>query len=114
MHLKLTTNHCKLINNMAIQQTLEKLRAKPEHIRKRVAFWTSFGITAIIFAFWLATFSINGNTAQDSVANAVSKASSPGSSLIAGVGNFFVDVKEMIFGAKKITYKEVEVRAGTR
>ncbi|OHA16716.1 MAG: hypothetical protein A3C79_00020 [Candidatus Taylorbacteria bacterium RIFCSPHIGHO2_02_FULL_45_28] len=99
---------------MALQTTLENLRAKPEHIRKRVAFWTSFGITAIIFAFWLASFSITGSTANTAVATAVAKAGNPGSSLIAGVGNFFVDIKEMIFGARKIKYSEVEVRAGDR
>jgi len=99
---------------MAIQTHLENLRAKPEHIRKRVAFWTSFGITAIIFVFWITSFSITGSTAEGTVATALAKTQSPGSSLIAGVGNFFVDVKEMIFGAKKIEYKEVEVRGGDK
>lgn len=97
---------------MAFQDTLENLRAKPEHIRKRIAFWSSFGITAIIFMFWLGSFSVSGSTAKGAVTAAVTKAGSPGSSLIAGVGNFFVDIKEMIFGAKKITYKEVIVTPG--
>jgi hypothetical protein len=99
---------------MAFQTHLENLRAKPEHIRKRIAFWSSFGITAIIFMFWLGSFSVSGSTAKGAVATAVAKAGSPGSSLIAGVGNFFIDIKEMIFGAKKINYSEVEVRAGDK
>lgn len=99
---------------MAFQTTLENLRAKPEHVRKRIAFWTSFGVTGLIFMFWLASFSITGTPAQGVVASAVEKAGAPGSSLIAGVGSFFVDIKEMIFGAKKITYTEVEVRPGER
>ncbi len=103
-----------LLHNMKLQTHLENLRAKPEHIRKRIAFWSSFGITAIIFAFWLGSFSITGSTASGAVASAVSKAGSPGSSLIAGVGNFFVDIKEMIFGAKKIKYSEVVVTPGSK
>ena len=99
---------------MSLQTTLDNLRAKPEHIRKRIAFWSSFGITAVIFMFWLASFSITGTAAKGAVASAVQKAGSPASSLIAGVGNFFVDVKEMIFGAKKIQYAEVEVKAGKK
>jgi hypothetical protein len=99
---------------MVFEQTLENLRAKSEHVRKRIAFWTSFGITAIIFVFWLASFSITSTTAKSTVAVAVAKADSPAKSLIAGVGSFFVDIKEMIFGAKKIIYKEVHVRAGDK
>lgn len=97
---------------MTLQTRLENLRAKPEHVRKRFAFWTSFGVTAIIFVFWLASFSAFGASSNATIANTVSRAGSPGQSLIAGVGSFFVDIKEMIFGAKKIKYSEVEVRAG--
>lgn len=64
--------------------------------------------------FWLGSFSTTGTAAKGAVAATVNKVASPGSSLIAGVGNFFVDVKEMIFGAKKITYTEVEVSAGRK
>lgn len=99
---------------MALQTHLENLRGKPEHVRKRFAFWSSFGVTAIIFVFWLASFSASGNTSNTVIASAVEKAGSPGSSLIAGVGNFFVDIKEMIFGTKKITYTEVEVSPGKK
>ena len=99
---------------MAFQTYLHNLRAKPEHVRKRFAFWASFGITALIFVFWLASFSITSTPADNAVAKAVEQAGSPGSSMIAGVGNFFTDIKEMIFGTKKITYKEVIVTPGKK
>lgn len=96
---------------MSLQTTLEKMRAKPDHVRTRIAFWSSFGITAVIFTFWLASFSVAG-TPNKAVASAVEKAGTPGQSLVASVGSFFVDIKDMIFGSKKIKYTEVEVSPG--
>ncbi len=96
---------------MSLQTTLEKMRAKPDHVRTRIAFWSSFGITAVIFTFWLASFSVTG-TPNKAVASAVEKAGAPGQSLVASVGSFFVDIKDMIFGSKKIKYAEVEVIPG--
>jgi hypothetical protein len=97
---------------MNLQSHLENLRAKPEHIRKRYAFWSSLGITAVIFTFWVASFSSWGSTSAPVVATAVDKAGTPAQSMIAGVGSFFVDIKDMIFGAKKIKYTSVEVVPG--
>ncbi len=97
---------------MALESYLENLKAKPEHIRKRYAFWTSFGVTAVIFAFWIASFTSWGSTSSQAVAQVVDRAGSPAQSLVAGVGSFFVDIKDMIFGAKKITYTSVEVKPG--
>ena len=99
---------------MAIQSYLENLRGKPEHVRKRYAFWSSLGITAIIAAFWVGSFSLTHTPPQRAVTAALEKAGSPGSSMIAGVGNFFADIKEMIFGTKKISYKEVVVKPGKK
>jgi hypothetical protein len=99
---------------MAFQQHLESMRAKPEHIRKRYAFLGSFGITAIIFTFWLGSFSSFGFASQNAVAIAVNKAGTPTQSLVASVGSLFNDVKELIFGAKKITYSSVEVLPGNK
>lgn len=97
---------------MDIQARLEDLRGKPEHIRKRYAFWGSLGFTAIIFAFWLGSVSSWGAASGAAVASVVDKAGSPAQSLIAGVGSFFGDIKDMIFGAKKVTFSTVEVRPG--
>ena len=95
---------------MTIQAYIQQLRAKPEHVRRRIAFWSSFGVTAVIFAFWLASFTSTIASPQDGVS--VANIRTPGQSLVAGVGNLFGDLKDMIFGAKKLTYSEVEVSPG--
>ena len=94
---------------MTLQAYLEHLRGKPHHVRKQIAFWSSLGITAIIFAFWLASFTGSFNQPK-SVASAVS-ASTPGQSLIAGIGSVFGDIKDFIFTPKKVVYT-VEVSPG--
>jgi len=99
---------------MNFETRLENLRQKPEHIKRRYAFWSSLGITAFIFVFWLASFSSWGSTSKEAVANVVSKAGSPAESMIAGVGSFFMDIKDMIFGPRKVTYTSVEVLPGIK
>ncbi len=99
---------------MSFQTFLEDLRAKPEHIRTRYAFLTAFGFTAIVAAFWLHSFSFFNEGSQAAVAAAINKTGTPGQSLIAGVGSFATDIKEIIFGSKKVTYTSVEVRPGKR
>ena len=98
---------------MSLQSYIENLRAKPEHIRRRVAFCYSFGITAIIFVFWLSSFYSFGSTAKSRVAGALDKAGAPATSLLASVGSLFGDIKDLIFSPKKVIY-EVEVKAGNR
>ena len=99
---------------MSFQSYLENLRAKPAHIRKQYAFWASFGVTVVIFAFWLASFSPFGGSSQSAVADAVDKARTPGQSLVASVGSFFTDVKDIVFGSRKVTYSSVEVKPGKK
>ena len=99
---------------MSLQSHLDNLRTKPEHIRRRVAFWSSFGVTALIFSFWLASFTALGTAAKGSVAEAVNRAGTPAQSLIAGVGSFFGDITDLIFGPKKVKYSSVEAVAGDR
>ena len=96
---------------MSLATHLQNIRSKPDHIRRRIALGTAFGITAIIFAFWLASFTASINS-SDTVSVASKQVSTPGQALIAGVGGFFGDIKDMIFGSKKITYSEVEVSPG--
>ena len=98
---------------MSIQSTLENLRSKPEHVRSRIAFWTSFGVTAIIFVFWLSSFTAVRSSASDKVASVVEKAGTPSSSLVANVGDLFVDIKEIFLSPRKIEYAEVEVLPGS-
>ena len=97
---------------MTLQAYLNNLRGKSERTRKHVAFWSSFGITAIIFTFWLASFTAAGKGAQTAVAQAVDKAGSPAQSLTASVGAFFGDIKDMIFKPRKVTYGDVQVMPG--
>jgi len=94
-----------------IEAYIEKLKQKPEHVRKGYAFWTSLGVTMTIFVFWLGSFSSWGVVSSPAVANAVDVVGSPSQSMIAGVGSFFGDVRDMIFKPKKITYSNIEVKA---
>lgn len=99
---------------MNLEARLKILREKPEHIRKRYALSASLGITTIIFIFWISSFSFTTTRSQSSIATALNNAGSPGRSMVAAVGTFFVDIKEIIFGAKKIDYATVEASPGTR
>lgn len=91
---------------------LENLRSKPDYVRRRIAFWSAFGITAVIFAFWSASFTVSGSDAKGAVAQAVNKVDSPATSLVASVGSFFVDIKDIMFGPRKVTYPQIEVSPG--
>ena len=99
---------------MSLYSYIEKLKAKPEHIRKRYAFSVSFGLTAIIFLFWLASFSSFGKTSSKALTMTVEKVSTPAQSLVAGVGSVFTDLKDLIFGPKKMTYSSVLVSPGKK
>ena len=94
---------------MTLQSYINQLRAKPDHIRQRKAFWSAFAITAVIFIFWVSSFTGWGVSTQRSVVQAVERADAPASSLVASVGSFFYDIKNLIFGPKKISYATVEV-----
>lgn len=98
---------------MATLQThLENLRAKPVHVRKRIAFWSAFGVTAVIFVFWLASFTSVVTGVPNPVTVAVAHVESPGQSLVASVGSVFSDVRDLVFGPKKVVYPSVEVTPG--
>ncbi|MCX6718933.1 MAG: hypothetical protein NTZ38_00970 [Candidatus Taylorbacteria bacterium] len=99
---------------MNLEAHLENLRSKPDHIKHRYAFWSAFGITAVIFLFWLASFTSLGANSRDTVANAVDRAGTPVGSMVASVGSFFGDIKDMIFGPKKVTYSSVIATPGDR
>ncbi len=42
---------------------LERLRAKPEHIRRRIASGTAVGVTAVVALAWMAVITTNGTLA---------------------------------------------------
>ncbi len=97
-----------------IENHIERMREKPEHVRKQYAFFSSLGITAIILMFWVASF--NGSFAIDPTVIATEKTEveSPVSSLTANVSDAFTYVKDMIFGVNKAEYESdvVEVVPG--
>jgi len=97
---------------MNLQAHLENIRSKPEHVRKQIAFWSAFGITAIVFVFWIGSFTTVGKNAGQTVAKAVAQAGTPTQSLTASVGGFFSDIKNLIFTPRKITYTDVIVTPG--
>ena len=97
---------------MTFQARLENMRAQPEHIRRRYAFWGSLGFTAVVFVFWLGSFTGINIQAGAAVAKVVDKAGTPGQSLVAGVGALGGDIWTMIVGPKKVVYSEVEVLPG--
>ncbi len=99
-------------------EKLEQLRAKPHHIKKRIAFWTSAGITAVIFVFWVtslrvtldnqAVASLDGDVyvnqsgdltdASGQAAGQAKPTPSPVAALTASVSNAFAPVGDLIKG----------------
>ncbi len=97
---------------MSLSSHIEHLKTKPEYIRKRIAFWSSFGVTAIIAMFWVSSFTAFGTRPSATVSQVVNNASTPAQSLVASVGDLFIDFKNMFFKPKIMQYGEVEVRPG--
>lgn len=100
--------------HMSLISHIENLRARPEHVRRRVAFWYSFGATALIFVLWLAAFGPVRQNTQSTIANAVKDTSTPAQSLIAGVGSLFGDVRDVIWTPKQVKYADVELLPGNK
>ena len=100
------------MNTSKIEAHIERLRAKPEHIRRHIAFWTSLGITLVVFTFWIGSRTGVNESASTTIADAVNRAGTPASSLVASVGSLFGDIKDAIFTPKKVQYSNIEVRAG--
>ncbi len=96
----------------SIQAHITHLKTKPEHVRKQIAFWSAFAISFIIFAFWVASYTSAGKNAEQSVTDAVAQAGTPAQSLVASVGGFFGDLKDLIFTPRKVNYSDVIVTPG--
>ncbi len=99
---------------MSLQSFIEKISEKPEHIRKRYSFFISLGITSIIFVFWISSFEFVKTPVDKSLASVVEKVGTPGESLVASVGSFFTDIKDIVFGPKKVEYTTIEVKPGRK
>jgi len=99
---------------MSLQSIINKISEKPDHIRKRYSFLISFGITAVIFVFWISSFSFVKSPADKALAKAMNNIDTPAQSLVASVGSFFTDIKEIFFGSKKVKYTTIEVKPGRK
>jgi hypothetical protein len=97
---------------MSFQSSLANLRAQPEHVQKRYAFWASFVFTLIIAAFWARSFSPFMGSQSATVAEASQNLATPAQSMVASVGSFLSDIRDIVFGARKVTYSSVEVSPG--
>jgi hypothetical protein len=51
---------------MDIRDYIEHLKSKPEHVRRRIAFGTSAGITGVVAVAWLVALSTSGTLALTS------------------------------------------------
>lgn len=93
---------------MPLTDHIDRLREKPEHIRRRIAFWSAGGMSVLIFVFWMASFSISGHTASGALSRAAAQARSPVTSMVAAVGDLFSDLRNLIWSPKKVQYVNVE------
>ena len=99
---------------MALIHHIEHLRKKPVHVKKQIAFFTSLGITVIIFSVWITSMGIQSTVVA--IAPTEAKIDTPASSLTASIGDAWDYVKGLFSGANKVQYQApvVEVSAGDR
>ncbi len=105
-----------------ILEYIEKLKMKPEHIRRRYAFVVSFAISFTILAGWLGSYGLRTSpilAEQNSSTSSVSEAKvkKPITSLTASVGDAFKDIKDIFVGTNKFEYNNtgtLEVKTGNR
>lgn len=100
---------------------IEKMKTKPEHIRRRYAFVVSFSISALIFVGWIASYGLGSSpvladkTTDKTKTEETAKVESPFSSLSASAFGAFDDIKSIIFGSNKTEYSsQIEVVGGER
>lgn len=75
---------------MALSHHIQKLQDKPLHVRERIAFGTSAGITAIVAIGWLVGMSASGSfsLATKSIAESVRPPETVSNTLSEGNANF--------------------------
>lgn len=100
---------------MKFAQTLNNLREKPDHVKGRIAFWSSLVFTGFVFVIWASSLSVSlktSNYTYDSgyaspltaIKNSVEDVSS--SSLSASAGDAWNSIKNMftsVFGSEGYT-----------
>jgi hypothetical protein len=92
---------------MALEHHLHRLRRKPDHIKKHIAFWTSLSITLVIVLFWAASATLSQKAAAVAV-----QAESPWHAMSASAGDAWTSVKGL-FGASTAVYQpQLQVSPG--
>lgn len=99
---------------MSLSSFIQKVGDKPLHIRKAYSLSISFFITALIFGFWISSFSFIRDPSDRVLASVMEQVDSPGKSLLASVGSFANDLKDLVFGPKKVEYSTIEVKPGRK
>lgn len=99
---------------MSIQSYLENVRAKPETVRRRTAFWWSLGITALIAAFYVGSITGVNVKSGAAIASAAGRAGSPADSIVAGAGAMVNDIWNMLVEPRKVVYSQVRAVPGVR
>jgi hypothetical protein len=104
---------------------IEKMKGKPEHIRRKYAFVVSFSISALIFVGWIASYGISSSPvladknakedADKSTIATTAKVDSPISTLTASAVGAFENIKSIFIGSNKTEYSsQLEVTGGER
>lgn len=92
-----------------LENHLEHMRQKPDHIKKQYALFLSGGITLVILGFWLAS----NNLSLNPEAAAMAKKASPVSTLTASAADAFDYIKGYFVSGNKVKYEDtVEVVPG--
>lgn len=84
----------------AVFDHIERVKGKPHHVRRKVAFGTAFGVTASIALLWFGftlsagTFALQGTTFAESTGAAPAKPTPGDSSLLAGAAAAFPKKEE--------------------
>lgn len=92
---------------------IENLKQKPEHVRKRFAFIVSFAFAFIVFAGWIASYGLKSSPV---LADKNSSVDAPVSTITASVIGAYDDIKNILFGSNKAEYSAdfIEVTGGKR
>lgn len=73
---------------MALIHHIEKLRAKPHHVRERIALGTAAGVTGIIGAIWVVTLAATGTFSLAPVGGTLASDSSTQSAIAQSQSGF--------------------------
>ncbi len=84
-----------------MKRHLDNLRAKPDHVKRNIAFGTSLSITAIIFVFWVVSLTVQAPSISASNDEAPMGVESPFSSMSASIGDAWNSMKDVFSGYGK-------------